>query len=83
MLNYKIRKLYVILNPLLNTEAHSQRIQWIMRDSPLISEGVLFFLEPWLNPDDWWVGEGKRKWYELVPIFFNNFSSFIKHKYAK
>ena len=83
MLNYNIRKLYVKLNPLLSTEAHSQRIQWIMRDSPLISCGIPFFLEPWLNGDDWWIAEGRRKWYKLIPIFFVNFSTFIKHKYAK
>lgn len=50
-LNYKIRKLYVFLHPLLDIHSCSDKVQFIMRDSPLISGGVPFFFEPWVQCD--------------------------------
>lgn len=78
--NYKIRKFYVKINPLLDIDSCSDRTQWIMRDSPLISDGIPFFFEPFINPDDWWGINGRRSWHELIHVFCENLHHYIKHR---
>jgi hypothetical protein len=71
---YKVRKAYVVINPLLKRKAISHRCQWIMRNVPLIQYGVPFFFEPWVNPDDFskWIDKGQ------VPPFLIVCREFIK-----
>jgi len=68
-INYKIRKLYVILHPLLDVHSHSDKIQFIMRDSPLISQKVPFFFEPWIQPDYKGKYDGKNIILEFIKEF--------------
>lgn len=68
-MNYRIRKLYVILNPFLSTKSYSDKVQYIMRDSPLFAGGVPFFFEPWVQntyKDQW---KGKNVLIEFVKEF--------------
>jgi hypothetical protein len=79
--NYCIRKLYVRLNPFLSTKAMSQRIQWIMRDAPLVQKGVPFFFEPWVNPDDFFTragGEYRPTRRQVVHRFLSEFWRWTK-----
>lgn len=72
-INYKIRKLYVVLHPLLDINSCSDKVQFIMRDSPLISDGVPFFFEPWVQPDY----KGKYKDKNILIEFIKELKKYV------
>jgi len=60
---YHVRRVYCHLHPFIRARCRygedgriivysPNRHQWIMRHASLISHGVPFFFEPWVNPDD-------------------------------